>query len=134
MNSTIKRPLWAIGAGVAAALLTSGTALAQDAQEINVQATRAMNTKLVGYSSTGVPIVGVSLSYGVSTAGLDLATYSGAMELEGRVNHTAAAACKELGEKYPTSTPSQSECAKTASAKAMAKVHELVAAAEKAKK
>jgi UrcA family protein len=93
-----------------------------------------MSTKWVGTSS-GIPILDVSLSYGVSTAGLDLATKSGATALETRVKDAAAAACKEIGQKYPDATPNEAECAKSATAKAMVKVHELVAAAaEKAKK
>jgi UrcA family protein len=134
MNSTMTGALRATAAGVAAALLASGIAIAQDVQEIKVQATRVMSTKSAGRTTSGVPIIDITLSYGVSTAGLDLATNAGATALEGRVKDAAAAACKEIGQKHPDATPSDAECARRASAEAMVKVHELVAAAQKAKK
>jgi UrcA family protein len=134
MNSTMRGALGAMAVGVAAALFASGAALAQDVQEVKVQATRVMSTKLAGRTASGIPILNISLSYGVSTAGLDLATHSGALELETRVKDAAAAACKEIGRKYPDATPSDAACAKDASAKAMVRVHELVAAAEKGAK
>jgi UrcA family protein len=134
MNSTMKGALRATAAaGAAAACLASGMAYAQQIQEVKVQATRLMSTKSAGRTTSGIPILDVSLSYGVSTEGLDLATNSGATELEGRVRNAAAAACKEIGQRYPDATPSEAQCAKNATAKAMVKVHELVAAAEKAK-
>jgi hypothetical protein len=39
--------------------------------------------------------------------------------------------CKELAIRYPVGTPSESECAKAATEKAMAKVHQLEAAPAK---
>jgi len=68
--------------------------------EVTVQATRNVSTKLVGSTSSGIPIKEVSLSYGVSTAGLDLATVAGAEELDKRINDAALAACKEVGRQY----------------------------------
>jgi len=114
----------------AAALMLGGAAIAQNTEEVQVQATRAMTSTVVGRSTYGVPIVDVSLSYGVSIEGLDLTSSAGAAELEKRVNQTAQKACKELGRKYPTAKPSDAECAKAAADKAMLKVHELVAAAK----
>ena len=71
----------------------------------------------------------MSLAYGVSTAGLDLSSKAGALQLEKRVNDAARAACKELGRRYPDATPSDALCAKSASEKAMVRVRELEAAA-----
>jgi len=71
---------------------------------------------------------------GVSTAGLDLTTSAGAAGLESRVKDAAAAACKEIGNKHPNASPSDAECARKATEEAMVKVHQLVAAAQKAKK
>jgi len=88
-----------------------------------------MSTKSAGRTSTGVPILDVSLSYGVSTAGLDLASHVGALELEKRVHDAAMAACKEIGKQYPNATPSEDACAKAAADKAMVRAHELEAAA-----
>ena len=118
-------------AGVASALV-GGIAFAQNIEEVTVQGTRMVTTKVVGRTSSGVPIQDVSLSYGVSTAGLDLASHAGFMELEKRVNDVAEAACKDLVKRYPVGTPSEAECTKAAADKAMVKVNELAKAASKA--
>jgi len=118
----------------AIALALVGSAFAQVPQEVRVQATRVMSSKTAGHTSSGVPIYDLSLSYGVSLAGLDLSTSSGATEAAKRVSDAADSACKELGDKYPDATPSQKECAKAASDKAMVELHGLVAAEEKARK
>jgi UrcA family protein len=77
------------------------------------------------------PILDVSLSYGVSTAGLNLGTQAGAAELEKRVRDAATAACEELGRKYSDATPSDADCIKAATNEAMVRVRELEAAAAK---
>ena len=117
--------------GAIASVLASGMATAQDLEEVKVQATRAFEKKVVGRTSSNVPIVNISISYGVSVADLDLATTAGAGELEKRVKDTARTACKEISSRYPNATPSDPECAKAAADQAMVKVHELVAAAQK---
>jgi len=121
----------AAGALVASTLI-AGIAVAQNLEEITVQGTRMVTTKLVGRTSTGIPINDVSLSYGVSTAGVDLTSHAGVMELEKRVHEVAESACKELGKRYPQSTPSDADCAKAAADKAMVQVNALAAAAAKA--
>jgi UrcA family protein len=80
-------------------------------------------------SYTGIPILKVSLSYGVNIADLDLATQDGPMALEKRVKDAAKAACEELDQKYPPLTSSNEGCAKAAADKAMVKARELVAKA-----
>ncbi len=115
----------------AASLLAGGFALAQNTEEVQVKATRVPTTKTVGRSSSGIPIVDVSLSYGVSVAGLDLTSSAGVTELTKRVNEAAKAACAEIGRQYPGATPSEAECAKTAAEKAMTQVHSLAANAQK---
>lgn len=120
-----------ISAAAALALL-SGIASAQTPEEIKVEATRPVSTKIVGKSTSGVPIVEYSVSYGVSLVGLNLSTNSGAVEAERRVHEAAVAACKEISRQYPLVQQAPGEdCAKTASDKAMIKVREMVAAAEK---
>jgi UrcA family protein len=123
--------LVAAAVGASAAAVVSTGAVAQTMGEVTVQATRNVSTKLVG-SSSGIPIKEVSLSYGVSTAGLDLATVAGAEELDKRINDAALAACKEVGRQYPKSTPGDAECTEAAAKKAMVTAHELVHAANKA--
>jgi UrcA family protein len=67
----------------------------------------------------------LSLTYGGSIAGLNLATKSGVAEAEKRVNAAALAACKEIGSQYSDATPSEDECASHAAKQAMVKVQQL---------
>jgi len=117
-----------VAAAIASALI-GGVVVAQNMEEITVQGTRVLDVKSAGQNSTGVPIVDVSLSYGVSFADLNLASQYGPIALEKRVHDAAKAACEEIGRKYPQSTPSDEACTKAATDKAMVKVRELVATA-----
>jgi UrcA family protein len=112
--------------------LIAGAAAGQPVEEITVQASRALNTEIVGRTSSGIPVRDVSLSYRVSLEGLDLASDAGVAELEKRVNDVAEAGCREIGRLYPIATPSDAQCAKAAADKAMVTVRELVAAAREA--
>ncbi len=124
MNKTL------ITTGALATLVVAGVALAQTSPEVTVTSTRAVE-KTVGRTATGIPIVDVSLSYGVSAKGLDLTSSSGRAEFEKRVSDAAMEACQELGKRYPGSTPSDAQCAKAATDKAMAQVHQVEDAATK---
>ncbi len=122
-NVTMKIAMSAI-----ASFLLGGVAVAQNLEEVKVLANRGvMTTKPIGYTSIGVPIVDVSLSYSVSAGGLDLNASSGAAELEKRVNNAVWAACKEISRNYPDANPDNAECAKAAMDKAMVRVRELMA-------
>ena len=114
---------------VLACMILPTSALAQT-PEISVEAMRTTKTT-IGQTSSGIPIENVALSYGVSTQGLDLSTDSGKQALEKRVSDAATAACKELGRQYPGSKPSDSECAKLATDKAMAQIQKVETAAAK---
>jgi hypothetical protein len=114
-----------IAIGLFAGVLTSNIVVAQQTEEITVQASRIVAKKVGQSPTTGAPIVSMSLSYGVSYAGLDLAK---------RVNETAQKACQEITRQYPLLTQSDAECVKTAVDKAMVKVNEVVAAASRASK
>jgi len=123
-----------IGLGVVASIcLGSSVVIAQDLQEIVVTGRGEVAVKPAGKTATGVPIVDMSITYGVSYAGLDLASAAGAAEIEKRVNDAAKEACKEISAKRPLQqfTTSEAECAKSAADKAMVKVRELEAAAAK---
>jgi UrcA family protein len=98
-------------AGAAASALIGSTVFAQNVEEITVQGTRSMTVTLQGRTSSGIPIKDVSMSYGVSYAGLDLVSHAGVLELQKRVTDAALAACKEIGRQYPDSTPSEADCA-----------------------
>ncbi len=117
---------------IASAVLSiiAGGALAQTTPEVTVTSTRAVE-KTVGRSASGIPIVDVSLSYGVSAKGLDLTSSNGRAEFEKRVSDAAMEACQELGKRYPGSTPTDAQCAKAATDKAMAQVHKVEDAATK---
>ena len=112
-------------------MLLCGNLMAQNTPEVKVEATRVVSKTTNDRGPTGFPMKDLSLAYGVSLAGLNLATKSGADEAEKRVNAAAAAACKEIGRQYPDSTPNEDECIKHAAKKAMVKVNDLVLAAEK---
>lgn len=119
----------------AAAALVAGVALGQGIPEVKVEATRVIasgiSAQTVGRTSSGVPIRDITLSYGVSAEGLDLSTHTGALAFEQRVKDAAEQACQDIGRQYPDATPSDAACAKAAAERAMGRVHELVAAAEK---
>ena len=126
--------LLGIAIGAAASISFGSIAVAQDLQEIVVTG-KGVATQPAGKTASGVPIVDMSITYGVSYAGLDLTSAAGAAEIEKRVNDAAKDACKELSAKRPLQqfTTSEAECAKSAADKAMVKVHELEAAAAKKK-
>ncbi len=123
-----------VAAGAVASGLVGGIAVAQNQNmdEITVQGTRMVTTKVAGKTYSGIPINDISLSYGVIIKGLDLASHAGFMEAEKRVKDVAETACKELGKRYPNGTPSEAECAKTAADKAMIVVNGWAALASKA--
>jgi len=118
-----KTPVMA-AAAVLAVVGIAGGAFAQTTPEVVVTTQKAVE-KDVGRTSSGVPIREISLTYIVSAAGLDPTSHSGALELEKRVNDAALDACKELGSRYPNSTPSDAQCARDAANKAMAQVRKL---------
>src|SRR5215470_15143800 len=89
--------------GLLAGASLSAFVVAQEMGEVSVQASRVVK-KVIGTTASGVPIEDISLSYGVSTAGLDLSTSAGAADMQKRVSNAATAACKELARQYPNSS------------------------------
>jgi UrcA family protein len=67
----------------------------------------------------------------VKISDLNLSTYAGVMELKWRVTNAAQEVCKELANRYPNGTPSETECAESAAKNAMATVRKVLAAIEK---
>ncbi len=131
-NDVMKATLLRLLTVVAAIGGLCGVAIAQQSQEVEVQATRAVKAKLVGRNTYQVPILDLSLAYRVNLADLDLSKAAGASEAERRVKVAAEQACRNIGRQYPHATPSDRKCAKAASEEAMTKVHELIAAAQSA--
>ena len=128
----MSKRLITVAVALLAGVSVNAVVIAQEMGEVTVQASRVVK-KVIGRTSSGVPIEDISLSYGVSTTGLDLSSSAGAAELKKRVTEAANAACKELGRQYPEATTTDAECVKNATDKAMVKVNDLVAAAKKGK-
>ncbi len=78
----------------------------------------------------------VSVDYKVHYADLNLATASGAAQLEKRIRDAATQACQQLATLYPASTEGvgKDSCVESATKKAMAEANQAIAAAEKSKK
>ena len=127
----MNRILHKVVIGAIASAVAGGIAGAQTVAEITVQAKRVPTVTVLGRTTSGASIREISLISGVSTAGLDLSSSAGADALAKRVHDAAAAACREIGQKYPNSTPSDRECARVAAEEAMVRVHEVIAAAQK---
>jgi UrcA family protein len=103
-------------------------------QEITIVAPFVVQQKVVGRSSTtGAPIVIMSVSRRVSFADLDLGKASDATALRKRITDAAKAACDQLDQVQPSRTlPSvraNRACVKTAIADAMPLADAVIAAA-----
>jgi UrcA family protein len=127
----MRKILYGVALGLAATALVAGSAYAQQAEEVKVEASRIVKEK-IGRAPSGAPINAISLSYRVSYADLDLKTSAGANALEKRVNEAAQSACKEITRLHPMAQPGDAECVRAAVGEAMVRVHEAVAAAGKA--
>lgn len=125
----MKTILTCISAGAVGAFLASGISVAQQMDAINVSGTRNVDVQVERDTNGTASYKILSLTYGVKIAGLDLTTAAGAAEIEKRVNDAALAACKEIGQQYPASTPGDEQCAKQAARKSMVKAHQLIDAA-----
>lgn len=96
---------------------------------VTVRAERATE-KVVGRTSSGMPVVIYELGYRVSYGDLDLATRSGADALKQRVREAAKSACTDLDKLYPLEAPDR-YCAIKAADDAMSQVNAAVDAAQK---
>lgn len=124
------RMLIKVVTGLCACAVLAGVAMAQDADEVTVSALRLTNTRVTVSPENGTLVKDITLSYGVSVAGLDLRTKAGAAELQRQVNDAAAAVCREVGRQFPDSTPNDQDCTRQASSRAMIKANALIAAAQ----
>lgn len=110
-----------------AAVSISGSAVGQQADEVTVRARGVERTEFER-SSTGVPVVMLTVSYKVSYQDLDLTTTEGMAELTKRIEDAAKHGCREIGLAYRTAQPSDWLCARLATKEAIAEVRQLTAA------
>jgi UrcA family protein len=120
------------GALIALSAIFAAAAIAADTQvagEVTVRADRP-TARVVGRSSSGMPIVRASVQYYVEYTDLDLSIPSNAKVLETRVRDAARAACVDIDRLYSLISSGTDECARKAAEGAMPQVLSAVAAAE----
>jgi UrcA family protein len=113
--------------------VASAAAIAQEKEqtpEVKIQAGQVQKTT-VGNSYTGIPIERLQVELPVSYANLNLATSSGAAELEKRVSETAKEACARLDAADPLdmSDSDNISCVRETTAGAMKQARAAIAAA-----
>jgi UrcA family protein len=108
--------------------IAASAALAQSMEVVTVEAARATT---VGQTMHGVPIDEITIRSRVSYADLDLATASGALELENRIRATAESSCKKLDVKFPAEGSSEAACIKNAVEAAMQEARKVIDAKRK---
>jgi UrcA family protein len=113
-------------------LALSGVSVAQQTPEVIVEAPHVEMTTQAGAMGRKMPAM--SISYRVSYGDLNLATHSGAVELEKRIKESATRACEQLRKLYPDTTEGNPPCVEGAVKAAMANANKAIAAAEKAAK
>jgi UrcA family protein len=75
----------------------------------------------------------LSIVYKVDYSDLNLATHSGAVELQNRIKDSATQACTQLAKLFPETTEGDTPCVQGAVKSAMAQANKLLTAAEAAK-
>ena len=115
-----------------AGLALSGVSVAQQIPEVIVEAPHVEMTTQTGAMGRQMPAM--SISYRVSYADLNLATHSGAVELEKRIKESATKACEQLRKLYPETTEGNPSCVEGAVKTAMAHANKAIVVAEKAAK
>jgi len=121
-----------IVAGAVGGVVLAGNVIAQNVPmpHVIVESHRAVSTR-IGSTSGGIPIQDASMGYTVTAEGLDISTEQGAKAFEARISHAAMAACQEIGRRFRNARPSDAECARQATDRAMAQVRQVEAAAAK---
>jgi UrcA family protein len=113
---------------LAGCLAISGVGLAQQPAELVVEAPHVEKTTQPGPMGTRLPAM--SIAYKVDYSDLNLATHSGAVELEKRIKESATKACDQLAKLYPETVQGDPPCVQGAVRGAMAHAKKLIAAAE----
>jgi UrcA family protein len=113
------------------ALVVGGPSLAQQTPEVLVEVPHIEKTTGAGPMGRQTAL---SIVYRVNYADLNIATNSGAVELEKRIKDSAARACEQLAKLYPDTVEGETPCVQGAVKKAMEQAKKAIAAAEKAGK
>jgi UrcA family protein len=113
-------------------LAMSGIGLAQQPDVLVVEAPHVERTTQAG--PMGAKLPAMSIAYKVGYADLNLATHSGAVELEKRIKESATRACDQLVKLYPETIQGDPPCVQGAVKNAMDQAKRLIAAAEKGSK
>lgn len=108
-------------------LAVSCPSLAEDTPEVVVEAPHVESTTVKGTPA-------LSIVYKVNYSDLNLATNSGAVELQKRVKDSATQACAQLKKLYPTTIDTNPPCVQVAMKNGMAQASKAIAAAEKGAK
>lgn len=114
------------------ALVVGGPSLAQQPPEVLVEAPHVEKTTQPGAMGRQTPAL--SIVYRVNYADLNIATHSGAVELEKRIKDSATQACQQLKKLYPETIEGETPCVQGAVKSAMAQAKKAIAVAEKAGK
>lgn len=121
-----------VALAAAGSLAVGSAALAQQAPEVVVEAPHVEKTTQTGPMGRAMPAL--SIVYRVNYSDLNLATHSGALELESRIKNSAKAACGQLAKLYPDLVEGDPPCVQGAIKKAMAQANKAIAEAEKGAK
>jgi UrcA family protein len=116
-----------IAVGAIGGLIASWPGWAQEMGQVVVEAARVESTTIKGQPA-------LSIVYKVGYSDLNLATHSGAMELQKRVKDSATKACTQLAKLYPTTVETDPTCVTTATKNGLAQADKAIAAAEKSAK
>jgi UrcA family protein len=105
-------------------LAASWPILAQQVQELTVEAPHVESSAVKGRPA-------LSIVYKINYSDLNLATHSGAVELQRRIKDSATKACAQLLKLYPTSLDPGPPCTDAAVRNAMAQADKAIAEAER---
>jgi UrcA family protein len=116
---------------LAVGALASGVAFSAEPTpetQVTIRAERP-TAKVVGRTSSGVPVQAYQLSYHVTFADLDITTPVGANALKARVRTAAYSLCQDLDKLYPTAEVDNT-CARKAEDGAMSQVNTAITMAQ----
>src|SRR5471030_496406 len=109
------------------ALLVGTTSLAQPMTQVIVEAPHIEKSIQNGPPGQRKQIL--SIVYKVDYSDLNLATHSGAVELQNRIKNSATQACQQLAKLFPDTAEGDTPCVQGAVKSAMVQANKFIAAA-----